>query len=148
MKFTRKHIMAYDIRKKRVSPTLTFDLTDAEDAPLLNEDGTPCTATVHGPGSKKYVTAQAKRQSLLMSKIQRGKAPTLSADEQIKNNAEFLTDITEELDLDYVTDSGQSLKGREKLLAIYSDPELGFVGEQVLKKSGDWGNFSKKSDPS
>lgn len=133
--------MAYDIRKKRVSPTLTFDLVDAEDQPLLNEDGSPCTCTVHGPGSKKYVAAQAKKQVLLMTKIQKGKAPTLTADEQIKNNAEFLADITEELDLDY-----EGKEGREKLVAIFSDTELGFVVEQILKKASDWANFSKRSE--
>lgn len=137
--------MAYDIRKKAVAPTLTFELVDAEDQPLIDEaTEKPCLAVIYGPGSKKYLVAQAKKQAFLMQKVQKGKSLSLSADEQIKTNAEFLADITESLDLEYVDDKGRSLEGRDKHLAIYSDPELGFVGEQVLKKAGDWANFSRK----
>ena len=37
------------------------------------------------------------------------------------------------------------LTGRELFHAVYSDPSIGFIAEQVAKFSGDWANFSKGS---
>lgn len=130
-----------NIRHRAVHATIEFQLTDADDAPLFNDDGTPCMCTVHGPGSRKYVGAQARRQAKLLVKVQKGKEPSFTADEQLRNQAEFLADITEAIGLAY-----DELDGRYKLLAIYGDPELGFVAEQVTKKAGDWANFSRGSE--
>lgn len=129
-----------DIRTRAVATTITFGLTDADDSPLLGDDGCQCAATIHGPGSRRYVGAQARRQALLLAKVQKGKAPSFSADETLRNQAEFLADITDSIDLSY-----GDLDGREKLIAIYADPSLGFIAEQVSKKSGDWANFSQGS---
>lgn len=129
-----------NIRSRAVQTTLTFPLLDADDTPLLNEDGTPCTATIHGPGSKRYAAALAARQARLMAKVSKGKAPTFTADEQLRYQAEFLAAITEDIGLAY-----DDLQGQDKLLAIYGDLELGYIADQVAKKAGDWANFSKGS---
>jgi hypothetical protein len=129
-----------DIKTRKVAITLQFPLVDETDAPLLNEDGTPCMATIHGPGSRKYIGATARRQAKLLAKVQKGQALTLSADETLRNQAEFLADITDDLGVAY-----DDLDGRDKFIAIYSDPGLGFIAEQVAKKSGDWANFSQGS---
>lgn len=132
-----------NIRTRAVAETLTFQLCDAADEPLVNENGTPCNATIYGPGSRRYAAAQAAKQSKMLGRLQRGKDITLSADEAARQNAEFLASITESLDVAY-----DELEGREKLLAIYADPALGFVADQVAKKAGDWANFSRGSVPS
>lgn len=129
-----------NIRKRAVCTTITFDLLDADDSPLVNDDGSPCQATIHGPGSRKYIGAQARRQALLLAKVQKGKAPSFTADETLRNQAEFLADITDDIGLAY-----DDLQGRDKLVAIYGDPELGYIAEQVSKKAGDWANFSQGS---
>lgn len=129
-----------NIRTRAVAETLTFQLCDAADEPLVNEDGSPCNATIHGPGSRRYAAAQAAKQSKLLNRLQRGKDINLSADEAARQQAEFLTAITESLDVAY-----DDLKGRDKLLAIYSDLELGFIADQVTKKAGDWANFTRGS---
>lgn len=129
-----------NIRNRAVAQTLEFQLTDSADDPLFNEDGTPCMALIHGPGSRIYLQAQSKNQAKLMAKVQKGKDPSFSADERLRNQAEFLASITDRLDVAY-----DELEGRDKLLAIYGDPELGFIAEQVAKKAGDWANFTRGS---
>lgn len=134
-----------NIKTRAVRPTLTFQLSDETDAPLFNDDGTPCMATVHGPGSKRHAQATARRQNRLMAKAQRGQAASETAEERQRNQAEFLADITEDLGVEYPGPDGQPLEGRAKLLAIYSDIEIGYIADQVAKKAGDWANFSKGS---
>lgn len=137
--------MSLDIRSRAVLERIDVDLVDETDTPLLADDGRPCRASIHGPGSKRYVQAQARRQSRLMAKLQRGKQLAETGDEQLRSQAEFLADITDSIDLDYKDDSGALLTGRDKLIAIYSDPSIGFIAEQITRKAGDWGNFSKGS---
>lgn len=126
-----------NIRSKAVQETLEFPLLDADDTPLVDDDGKPCMAEVYGPGSKVYVAATARRQAKVLHRAQRGKdlAPPTVAE-----TAEFLADITARLDVAY-----DDLEGRAKHLAIFKDIELGFVAKQVAEKASDWGNFSKGS---
>lgn len=134
-----------NIKTRAVRPTMTFQLVDEADAPLFNEDNSPCMAVVHGPGSKRYQQATTRRQNRLMSKAQRGQAASETAEERLRNQAEFLADITDDLGIEYPGEDGQPLQGRAKLLAIYGDIEIGYIADQVAKKAGDWANFSKGS---
>lgn len=129
-----------NIRTHAVAEMLTFQLCDAADEPLFNDDGSPCNATIHGPGSRRYAAAQAAKQGKLLSRLQRGKDVILSVDEAARQQAEFLAAITDSLDVAY-----DELQGRDKLLAIYGDASLGFIADQVLKKAGDWANFTPGS---
>lgn len=137
--------MALKIKSLAVAETVAFQLTDAADTPLVDEDGKPCMCVVHGPGSRRHAQASARKQARLMAKLQRGKTLAESADEQTRHNAEFLADITERLDVEYEGADGAILAGRELFVAVYSDITLGFIAEQVARKAGDWGNFSKGS---
>ena len=65
-----------NIRTRAVAETLTFQLCDAADEPLVNEDGSPCNATIHGPGSRRCAAAQAAKQSKLLNRLQRGGTST------------------------------------------------------------------------
>lgn len=125
-----------NIRTRAVAESITFDLLDADDQPLIGESGKPVQCTVYGPGSKPYQQADQRKRDKLLQKMLKGKS--VSADEQSRAQAEFLADITQDIDLSY-----DDLQGREKLIAIYSDPEIGFIPEQVNRKVGDWGNFKK-----
>lgn len=127
-----------NIRTRAVAETLTFDLTDVDDAPLVDDAGQPVRCTVYGPGSRRYQQAQQRRHDKLMEKAMRRKA--MPADEQARVQAEFLADITEDIDLAY-----DDLTGREKLLAIYTDPAIGFIRDQIERKVSDWGNFKPGS---
>lgn len=137
-----------NIRSKAVSPKLTFQLKDANDEPLVTDNGQPCNVTIYGPGSKEFVTASQAKSEKLVAKVLKGKEAKLTPLEAQRAQIEFLAAVTESIDLDYVDDSGVALEGIDKLRAIYSDASIGFIAEQVSNKLGDWGNFttgSKKS---
>lgn len=129
-----------DIRKRAVAETATFDLLDANDEPLLDDDGNPCRCTIYGPGSRRFAQAQQAKSDKLMAKVVRGQAARFTGDEQARTQAEFLAAITESIDLEY-----DGLEGHKKFVAIYLDTSIGFIAEQVSKKAGDWGNFKKGS---
>lgn len=138
--------MGFNIRTKAVADCLEFQLVDESDQPIFDADGKPCMAKVYGPGSKRYAEASTINQNRLLAKISKGKAATETAEEKRRAHAEFLSRITDRLDLDYVDDDGRQLEGREKFLAIYSDQSILFIAEQVTEKSRDWANFSKGSE--
>lgn len=137
-----------NIRTKKVNPTLSFQLKGADDEMLVNEDGSPCTVTIYGPGSKEYVAANQAKSAKLIEKAMKGKEVKLTPKEAAVQQVEFLTAITKEMDLDYVDDNGTALEGEAKLRAIYGDTEIGFIAEQVAAKVGDWGNFTSASKKS
>lgn len=132
--------MALDIRSRAVSDTLTFQLVDADDTPLFDEEGKPAMCTIYGPGSKEYVRANQIKTDKLLAKAMKGRETRLSAEETTKANAEFLAAITQSIDLSY-----GELEGTKKLIAIYSDSSVGFIADQVQKKVSDWGNFKPQS---
>jgi len=127
-----------NIRTRAVAQTLTFELRDADDAPIVDDAGKPATVTVHGPGSRVFQTAQQRKGQQITDRMIKGKKISPEADARMQ--AEFLADITESIDVAY-----DELQGREKLLAIYGDRSIGFIADQVQAKIGDWGNFSKGS---
>jgi hypothetical protein len=128
--------MAFDIKRRATAETFSFQLADADDTPLTHDDGTPVMAEVHGPGSRTYAQAAARRQGRVLKRLQQPG----NADAQARETAEFLADITVSLDLEY-----EGLEGRAKLVAIYTDTSIGFVAEQVARKAADWGNFAAGS---
>ena len=68
-----------------------------------------------------------------------------TAEQNIKNTAMFLTEITagfENMDYD------DTLTGDDLAMAVYSDTSIGFIAENVNKFSGDWANFLPTSTKS
>ena len=137
----------YKIKSLAVRETLEFQLKGPDDEPLTSADGKPIMAVIFGPGSKRHQAAQQAKTDKLMAKVMKGREAKLSGAEAAQQQVEFLTAITERLDLSYDQD-GVELEGAEKFKAIYSDGTIGFIAEQVTQKVGDWGNFSSGSKKS
>lgn len=141
--------MTYDISARAVSQTGNLHLRDADDELLYTDadnpqDRLPCTVTLYGPGSKEYQKAQAKRQNRMVDRLKKRGKSDLTAEEQAKEQAEFLADCT----ADFKNFGYKGLTGREMAIALYSDPEMGFIPEQIGKHIGDWGNFKQSSPKS
>lgn len=133
--------MALNLKTLAASETGVLELRSGDDTPLLQDNGLPCTVTVYGPGSKAFAAAKAAQQNRLIAKLQRRGGAEESPEAKAKNDADFLASITVAMDgVDY-----DGLTGRELFHAVYSDPSIGFIAEQVAKFSGDWANFSKGS---
>ncbi len=129
-----------DIKKYAVEETSLLALRSANDEPLIGDDGKPMTVTVYGPGSKTYAKAQAANQNRMIDKLKRRGKTDQSAEEKAREQAEFLAGCTQEFSANIEYDG---LAGEALHKAVYADSSIGFIGEQVGKHLGDWGNFTK-----
>lgn len=128
----------FEITSIAAKDQYTVMLVNANDKPLLNKAGDQLSVTVFGPGSKAYATATAERTQCMIDRMAQKRKSKLTAEEQIKETAEFLAAIT-------IGFNGWVYKGgadAASILAAYKDSEIGFITEQVQKASGDWANFS------
>ncbi len=133
--------MTFEITSLAAKDTFTLELLNANDEPLLDAGGNPLSVTIYGPGSKVYAKAQAARTQRLMDRMAKRGKVKLSAEEQQRENAEFLAACT-------VSFNGWAYQGkadREAIEAAYNDPSIGFIAEQVNKAIGDWANFTNNA---
>lgn len=131
-----------NLRAKAVNETGTLELLDANDEPLLKDDGkTPVTITVFGPGSKKFAEATAMKNNRMMDRLRKKGKADQTGSQVLAEKAEFLSMVTatsDGLELDeHQPDSPECQR------AVYEEPALGFIPDQVDKYLGEWGNFSK-----
>ena len=131
-----------DIKRFAVDETGVLALRDSGDEPMLGEDGAPMTITLYGPGSKQYARAQAAQQNRMIDKPKRKGKTEQSAEEKVREQAEFLAGCTKEFSANIEMDA---LKGEALFKAVYSEPDIGFIAEQVGKHLGDWSNFKRLS---
>lgn len=132
-----------DIRQFGVVPTSKLHLRDANDELMYADAGKslPICVNLYGPGSKPYAQAQAAQNNRIMDKLKRKGKSDQNADQRAAESAEFLSDCTESFEnLEY-----ESLTNRALAMAVYSDPSIGFIADQVAKHIGDWANFTKPS---
>jgi hypothetical protein len=129
-----------DIRKKAVNETGVVELMDAADEPLLQDDNkTPVTITVYGPGSKRFADATAMKNNRMMDRLRKKGKADQTGTQALAEKAEFLTMVTatsDGLEMD-------GLAGDELYKAVYAEPSVGFVADQVEKYLSEWANFSK-----
>jgi hypothetical protein len=127
-----------DIRKFEVQDVATIHLNGPDDKPWFI-DGAPVTVTIYGPGSAQFVKATAANNQRLIKQMTAGTEVEQQTPEE---KARFLADITQSFSEDVEIDD---LKGDALHVAIYSNLKLGFIGEQVQKKSAKWSVFMKGS---
>lgn len=129
-----------DIRKHALTPTGTVDIHDGADTPLIADNGKPVRVHVYGPGSREYQAAE-KRQNDRMIDAMRKKGKSVDT---AAYRVDFLVDITKSFDeIDY-----DDLKGAALHKAVYSDPSLRFVADQVYAYVTDHANFTTSSKSS
>lgn len=129
---------SFEITTLAVQETCVVELCNADDTPLYNAEGERLSVTVYGPGSKAYQKAQATRNQRLMERLAKKGKVQLSAEEQVREQAELLAACTASF-------NGWVYKGSADaaaFLAAYADPAIGFIAEQVGKAVGDWANFT------
>lgn len=137
----------FDITQAAAAETATIPLLRGDGVPLYNGDGADkeqLSITVYGPGSRPYVDAMSKRENRLIDRVRRKGRAELSADDKIAEEAKFLASIT-------VTFNGfnyppkPDATGYDLFVAVYSDPKLGFIKDQVAAAAGDWERFTSGS---
>jgi len=128
----------FDLSAFEVADTAIIEIENQRGEPLQH-NGQPVTIEVYGPGSAQYARAQSKidaaSQARAMQMV-RGKSPKDVADENRKLNAEKLAACTKAI-------NNFPLPGGS--LALYSNPKLGYITNQVAKFIEDWANFPTAS---
>lgn len=134
-----------DIKKFAVEPTKKLHLRDASDELMYSngDKSKPMVVNLFGPASKQFAKAKAAQSNKIVDRMKRKGKSSQSADQNIAETAEFLSGCTESWEnVEY-----QGITETNALShAIYSDPEIGFIADQVSKELNEWGNFTKPSD--
>lgn len=139
-----------DITKKAVAETSILHLRSADDV-LLYDDGAdgkpdhskPVTIELYGPGSKPYNAAKSKAANKMLEKLRRKSKVELTAEEQDEQQMEQLIACT--IRFNHI-EHPSGATGENLFRAVYSDPTLGFIRDQVQAHIGDWGNFTPTSN--
>jgi len=110
--------------------------------PLDGEGGKPCAVTVYGPGSKPFAAAKAAASNRAVKRLRAKGSVESSAEEDAAATASFLAAVTKSLD-NFTYKDGEP--GPAMFKALYLDPGMGWLAEQVNNGAGDWANFTAKS---
>lgn len=116
-------------------------LRNAKDELMYTAEGAPMAVVLHSPGSLQYVRATTKQSNRMIDKIKRKGKTDQTAEQNTADNAEFLADCT----VSFENVEYKGLSGRELAVAVYSEPRLCFIAEQVGVYLRETGNFTKPS---
>jgi hypothetical protein len=128
----------FDINKLAINDSADWHVTDAKGDPQYDGE-TPITISVASPGTKKAAKAQFKRDEARSARVlgaMGGKSSKRTEDDEIKERAAFLAEITEGL-------NGFDYPGGA--VALYKNLPLGHIADGVEKFFNDRGNFSADS---
>lgn len=128
----------FDISKLEITDSAKWHVTDAKGDPQYDGE-TPITITVTSPGTKKAAKAQFKRDEARSARVlgaMGGKTSKRTEDDEIRERAAFLAEVTESLD-------GFDYPGGAK--ALYANLKLGHIADGVEKFFNERGNFSADS---
>lgn len=119
-----------------------FETIDTANLTVLNPKGDellvggkPVTINLYGPGSKQFVNAKYKLDNATQTRsiaILRGKTSKNAAEELQQQQAEFYAAVTASID-NFPIEGGA--------LALYLNPKLNYITEQVEKFLSDTTNF-------
>lgn len=130
----------FNVSKYEAAETAILEVKDITGAaPLIGEGGQPVTIEVYGPGSEQAVKADAEIAQNNKTRIfaaVRGKEPKNAAALERDDHTRKLTACTKAL-------NNFPIPGGAK--ALYENPRLGFIRQQVAEFQVDWANFPNAS---
>ena len=135
--------MTFNILHRRVADTASIELTDADGAPLLDDDGNRLTVTLCGPGSKTWQAADAERNRRQAARAEkhRRKIASSIADNRRADEIDFLVAIT--VSFNGWVYPGEFPSNRDMFKAAYSDDGIGYIRDQLSTEGNDWSAFRK-----
>lgn len=129
--------MSLDLANLVAVDTLDIEINDPRTGePLVLEDGSVASVTVHSPGSKEFAAAKSEASNRAIKRLRsKGKTDT-TPEEDLAATANFLTRITISFNGLRFGDAD----GKEMFRSVYMNPGLGWLTDQVNTGAGDWGN--------
>lgn len=131
-----------DATSLKVAAQSAIHIKNAAGEPLYDGDK-PVRIIVHGPGSRVYGAIEARQTARAVKRMNDndGKLTAATAEERRQELAEDLAEVT----INFENLTHGDLTGQQLFMAVYGDPELGFIAKQVNKHLSDWGNFKPGS---
>lgn len=124
----------FDLSQFETVDTASLNVQNPKGDELL-VNGDPVVIHLYGPGSKQFVNAKYKLDNANQTRsiaMLRGKTSKNAAEEIRQQQAEFYAAITASID-NFPIDGGA--------LALYMNPKLSYITDQVEKFIGDTENF-------
>jgi len=137
--------MAVKLLEIQVPPIGEIKLKRPDGSPMLDENQQPCFARVHSPASKVWEVANAAKRRKTMRRVREGGGRIEAAVDDAEDTIEFLVAITEEfvnVEVPVVDGAGGA---KAMVRAIYANPALGYIRDQIEAASTDWGTFLDNS---
>lgn len=125
---------AFDLSQFETIDTAALTVLSPKGDELLFE-GKTVTINLYGPGSKQFVNAKYKLDNATQTRsiaMLRGKTSKNAAEETRQQQAEFYAAVTSSID-NFPIEGGA--------LALYLNPKLTYITEQVEKFLSDTENF-------
>lgn len=140
--------MPIDLSAKRIPITALIPLKNADGSPMADPaTGDVAQVRVHSPASKLWEQANARvRRNAAKRVRENGGKIEAAAEGSTEDTVEFLCAITEEfIGVTVKLAEGEEPSAKAIAKAIYSDPQLGFIRDQVEAAARDWGSFLEAS---
>jgi hypothetical protein len=118
------------------------------DGALLYEGSDKVGIELYGPGSPEFARVEERQTARAIKRMQdNDNKVSLAPFEERRNDAtEDLSALTAGFrHIEHDGPDGTPLSGAALHAAVYSDPGLGWIKEQVTKFVGDWGKFKPGS---
>ncbi|TCP36551.1 hypothetical protein EV292_10147 [Sphingomonas sp. BK235] len=133
-----------------VATTAFLHLKGPDGTPLY-DGGEAVGIDLYGPGSAEHGQIEERQSARVVKRMAENEnriAHVPLAQRRIEA-AEDLTSLTAGFRyIEHETPDGTPLSGPALYSAVYSDPKLGWIKEQVIKFVGDWGKFTPGSQTS
>jgi hypothetical protein len=134
-----------------VAATAFLHLKGPDGTFLYETDKTPVGIDLFGPGSPEFARIEERQSARTIKRMQDNdnKLAHVPVEQRRTESAEDLADLTAGFrNIDHDGADATPLAGRALHVAVYSDPALGWIKEQVVKFVGDWGKFTPASPTS
>lgn len=133
--------MPIDLTQKLVSAIGYVQIKNADGSLMLDETGKGAYARMHSPASKTWEVANAARRRKLMKRVRENGGKIEAANDEPEDVIDYLCAITEEfVGVSAPLPEGEA--GAKALVrAIYANPQLGYIRDQMDASSKDWGDF-------
>ncbi|CDO34995.1 hypothetical protein [Novosphingobium sp. KN65.2] len=138
--------MAIDLSQKLMPTIGMVAIKNADGSPMLDGDGKPAFARMHTPASKTWEVAHASQRRKSMRRVREHGGRIEAVADDLQDTIEFLVAVTEEfVNVAMPLPEGQT--GAKALVrAIYENPQLGYIRDQMEANSKDWGAFLDQSE--
>lgn len=133
--------MSIDLNQKFVATIGFVQVKNADGSLMFDDNGSGAYARMHSPASKTWEVANAARRRKLLKRVRENGGKIEASQDEPGDIIDYLCAITEEfINLSVSTEDGDtSAKGLVR--AIYTNPQLGFIRDQMDAASKDWGDF-------